>query len=345
MEWLGGVFAKYPEMAVYLAIGIGYLIGRLKFRGVGLGVVTGSLLGGIFIGNFFHVPVSDQAKAMLFLLFLFGIGYSVGPGFFSNLRGEGWRWAVLGVFVPVIGLITAYGIAHSMKLDPGYSAGLLSGSLTESPAIGTASEAIRGLSVPDDQKQQWIGHVAVADAICYIFGTLGVILVCASFGPKLLGIDLRAESRKVEEKLGIKHTKLGVSSAWQPIGYRAYTIRPNGRVVGKTIAEAEKFVPSARLFVERIRRGGEIFWPLPTTVLEARDTVAVLGRTEALINLSSSSIEASDPELLEIPVASYGLYVTSKMIAGKTLRAFVESTDEVRGVLLRGITRSGQAIP
>src|SRR5438874_8918814 len=211
MEWLAKLFTKYPEMAVYLAVGIGYLIGRLKFRGVGLGVVTGSLLGGIVIGNFFHVPVSDQAKAMLFLLFLFGIGYSVGPGFFSNLKGEGWRWAVLGVFVPVIGLITAYAVAHSMKLDPGYSAGLLSGSLTESPAIGTASEAIRALSVPEDQKQQWVGHVAVADAICYIFGTLGVILVCASFGPKLLRVDLRAESKKVEENLGIKSTKLGVS--------------------------------------------------------------------------------------------------------------------------------------
>src|SRR5690348_10798022 len=203
MGWLANVFTKYPEIAVYLAIGVGCLLGWLKFRGVGLGVVTGSLLGGIFIGNFFHVPVSDQAKAMLFLLFLFGIGYSVGPSFFSNLRGEGWRWAVLGVFVPVMGLITAYTVAHFLKLDPGYSAGLLSGSLTESPAIGTASEAIRGLSVPDDQKQQWVGHVAVADAICYIVGTLGVILVCARFGPKLMRIDLRVEWKKVEEKLGI----------------------------------------------------------------------------------------------------------------------------------------------
>src|SRR6516225_966476 len=203
MKSLATLFTKYPEMAVYLAIGIGYFIGKLKFRGVGFGVVTGSLLGGILIGNFFHVPVSDQAKAMLFLLFLFGIGYSVGPSFFQNLKGEGWRWALLGVFVPIVGLITAYAVAHFLKLDPGYSAGLLSGSLTESPVIGTASEAIRGLSVPDEQKQQWIGHVAVADAICYIFGTLGVILVCASFGPKLLRINLRLESRKVEEKLGI----------------------------------------------------------------------------------------------------------------------------------------------
>jgi putative transport protein len=95
---VGEALTKYPEMAAYLAVGLGYLIGRLKFRGVGLGVVTGFLLGGILIGNSFHVPVSDQAKSIVFLLFLFGIGYSVGPGFFQNLKGEGWRWAVLGVF-------------------------------------------------------------------------------------------------------------------------------------------------------------------------------------------------------------------------------------------------------
>jgi putative transport protein len=345
MAWLASLFTRYPEMAVYLAIGLGYMIGKLKFRGVGLGVVTGSLLGGIFIGNFFHVPVSEQAKATLFLLFLFAIGYSVGPGFFSNLKGDGWRWAVLGVFVPVMGLLTTYTVASTLKLDPGFSAGLLSGSLTESPAIGTASEAIRGLAVSDDQKLQWIGHIAVADAICYIFGTLGVILVCASLGPKLLGIDLRAESRAIEEKLGIKHTKLGVSSAWQPIVCRAYTIRPNSAVVGKTIGEAEKSLPATRLFVERIRRGGEIFRPPQTAVLEAGDTVAVLGRTEALVNLLSSSVEVTDAELLQIPVASYGLYVTSKLVAGKTLREILKEVDEVRGVFLRGISRAGQEIP
>ena len=346
MKSLATVFTKYPEMAVYLAIGIGYFIGKLKFHGVGFGVVTGSLLGGVFIGNFFHVPVSDQAKAMLFLLFLFGIGYSVGPGFFQNLKGDGWRWVLLGVFVPVVGLFAAYVVARFLKLDPGYAAGLLSGSLTESPVIGTAGEAIRALSVSDDQKQQWISHIAVADAICYIFGTLGVILVCSSFGPKLLGIDLRAESKKVEDALGIKHTKLGVSSAWQPISFRAYTIPPNGQVAGKTIAEAERSVSGARLFFERIRRSGEIFSPVSTTVLEAGDTVAVLGRTEALINLlGPSSIEATDPELLDIPVASFGLYVTSDRFAGKTLRAINENTDEARGVLIRRITRGEQSIP
>ena len=346
MEWLAKVFTKYPEMGVYLAVGIGYLIGRLKFRGVGIGVVTGSLLGGVLIGNFFRVPVSDQAKSIMFLLFLFGIGYSVGPSFFQNLKGEGWRWAVLGVLVPIIGLLTAYTVAHFLKLDPGYSAGMLSGALTESPAIGTASEAIRSLSVSDEQKQLWIGHIAVADAICYIFGTLGVIWCCSSLGPKLLRFDLRTESKRAEAKLGIQRSKLGVYSAWQAIGFRAYTIPQDGLVVGKTVAEAERSVPGVRLFVERIRRKGNIFSPVSTTVLEANDTIAVIGRTEVMIKaLGSSAREVADRELLQIPVASFDLYITSKRIAGKTLQEIVDDVEEARGALLRGITRGGHDIP
>jgi putative transport protein len=346
MEWLSHLFEKYPEMGVYLAVGIGYLIGRIRFRGVGLGAVTGSLLGGIFLGNFFHVPVSDQAKAMLFLLFLFGIGYSVGPSFFRNLKGDGWRWALLAVFVPVIGLLAAYAVARFLKLDVGFSAGLLSGALTESPVIGTAGEAIRTLSLPDDQKTQLIGHIAVADSICYLFGTIGVIWCCSSLGPKLLRIDLKEEARKLESSLGMRRTKHGVNPAWQPISFRAYQVQQDAPVIGKTIAEAETLVPGARLFVERIRRKGDIFSPTRTSVLEAGDTLAIIGRTEILVKvLGPKSSEVADPELLQIPVASYDLYVTSKEIVGKTLQALADRGEEARGVLLRGVTRNGQPLP
>jgi putative transport protein len=346
MEWLAKLFEKYPEMAVYLAVGIGYFLGRLKFRGFGLGVVTASLLAGIFIGNLFHVPVADQAKSMLFLLFLFGIGYSVGPSFFRNLKGEGWRWAVLAIFIPVVGLLVAYVVARFLKLDVGYSAGLLSGALTESPAIGTASEAIRGLAISEEQKQLLIGHIAVADAICYIFGTIGVIWCCGSLGPKLLGIDLHTESKKEEEKLGVRHSRLGISSGWQPIGFRTYKIPPNAPIIGKGVFASEKSVTEGRLFVERIRRGVEMFSPTAETRFEAGDAIAVLGRTEVLVKLlGPSSSEIPDPELLEIPVASYDIYVTSKLIAGKTLQQIVETVDDARGVMLRGITRAGRSLP
>jgi putative transport protein len=346
MEWLGHLFEKYPEMAVYLAIGLGYLIGGLKFRGAGIGAVTGSLLGGILVGNFFHVPVSDTAKSILFLLFLFGIGYSVGPSFFRSMKGDGWRWGVLGVFMPFVGLMTAYLVARVLKLDLGFAAGMLSGSLTESPAIGTASEAIRGLAMADTQKQLLISHIAVADAVCYIFGTAGLIWFCSSLGPKLLRIDLREESKKLESSLGIKRTKLGVVPAWQPVAMRAYTIPAEARIVGKTVEEAEHGVKGSRIFAERIRRNGEVFATAPATVFQAGDRVALLGRTEELLNVVGPvATEVADPELLDIPVASFDIYVTGKRLAGKTLEEIVVTVEETRGVLLRGITRNSEAIP
>ena len=88
MEWLGGFLERYPELALYLAIGLGYLIGGLKIKGFGLGPVTGSLFAGILLGQFGEIPVSSVAKSILFLLFLFGIGYSVGPQFLRALKSD-----------------------------------------------------------------------------------------------------------------------------------------------------------------------------------------------------------------------------------------------------------------
>src|SRR6187551_795573 len=104
MEWLGEMLQKYPELAVYLALGIGYWIGNFKIAGFSIGSVTGSLLAGVLMGYLFHVPVAAMAKSTLFLLFLFGIGYSVGPKFFKAMKGDGLRWAALGIFMPLVGL-------------------------------------------------------------------------------------------------------------------------------------------------------------------------------------------------------------------------------------------------
>jgi putative transport protein len=270
----------------------------------------------------------------------------VGPGFFRSLKGDGWRWAVLGMFVPLIGLLTAYVVATLLRLDPGYASGLLSGALTESPAIGTASEAIKASSLPNEQKDLFVAHIVVADAICYLFGTFGIIWGCSSLGPKLLGIDLRRESKKLEASMGIRHEKPGVQSAWQGIGCRAYKVPLHAPLVGRTVAEAKSFVPGARLFVERIRREGEIFSPERTTVVQAGDTLAVFGRTEVLTEaLGSTSTEIVDPELLQIPVASFDIYVTDKRIAGRTLQDLADNVDEAHGVLLRGILRGEQSLP
>ena len=208
MDFLSNMLQRYPELAVFLAIGLGYWVGGFKVRGVGFGPVTGSLLAGLLIGYFVRVPVSDTAKQVLFLMFMFGIGYSVGPSFFRGMKDGGWRWVVIGIVVPVAGLLTAWGLAVLLKLEVGYAVGLLSGGLTESPAIGTGSEAIRNLPISVEEKDRLISQIAVADALCYIFGTFGVIWFCSSLGPKLLGLDLKAEAPSLSWSMEFSGRKL-----------------------------------------------------------------------------------------------------------------------------------------
>src|SRR5262245_25429316 len=215
---------RYPDLVLFLVLGLGFWIGSFQFRGFGLGSVTGSLFAGILIGQFADVPVAPMAKSVLFLLFLFGIGYSVGPQIVNAMRGEGLKGVVIGVVVPVVGVLTAVVMARILKLDVGFAGGMYSGGVTESPAIGTASEAIRNLALPEAEREKLVAHVAVADSLCYLFGALGVILFCSVIGPRLLGIDVKAEAAKLEAEYGIKRSKTGVVSAWRRFELRAYRI-------------------------------------------------------------------------------------------------------------------------
>jgi len=346
MAWLTQLFTKYPELGVYLALGIGYWVGNWKFRGFSLGGATGSLLAGIVIGACVKVPVAGMAKSVLFLLFMFGIGYSVGPKFFKAMKGQGWRFGVLGAFIPVVGLLTAWTVASILKLDLGFAGGLVSGALTESPAIGTASEAINALTtISADVKQKLVSHVAVADALCYVFGAFGVIWACGTLGPKLLGLNLPAEAEKLEAEYGVVRTKAGVASAWQPFEVRAYRLDPAAAIVGQTVAEAEKFRQDARLFVQRIRRGTELLDPRPDMVLQAGDLLAVSGRREVLVGvLGEKATEVDDRELLDIPVASFDVFVSNKEFVERPLEEIARD-DTVHSVFLRKITRGTQDIP
>ena len=347
MAWFAATFEKYPELAVFLVVGLGYWVGGFKVRGFGLGPVTGSLIVGVLVGYFFKVPVSSMAKSILFLMFLFAIGYSVGPKFFQAMKGDGARWAAFAAFVCAVGLGTAYGVARYLNLDPGLAAGMLSGALTESPAIGTATEAIQALSLPEAERARLVSHIAVADALCYLFGAFGVIVFCSEIGPRLLGVDLKAEAAKVEHDLGIDPDRPGIYSAWRPFELRAYRLRPDSRVAGRTVAEAEAMLPGARVFIERIRRDGKLLEAAPEMTLKAGDVVVVSGRREVLVEAlgKAAADEVEDREALDVPTAAYDVFVTSREIHGKTLEEIARSTEEVRSVFLRGISRRGQEIP
>ena len=345
MVWTEQFLIKYPELAVFLAISIGYLIGTFKIAGFSLGPVTGSLFAGIAIGQLADVPIASMAKSFLFLLFLFGTGYSVGPQFMKSIRRDGLKPMLLAVVVTVTGLGMAITIARLLDLDPGFAAGLLSGSLTESPAIGTAAEAINALPLPDAERQRLVAHIAVADAVCYVFGAIGVILFCSVVAPRLLGIDLSAEALKLERELGIVRRSEGVASAWRRFELRAYRVAENGLVAGLSIAAAERQALGERLFIHRLRRGDALIEATPSTVIIPGDVLAVSGERAKLVRLiGPHAEEIEDKALLDMPVVSTDVILTNRDLDGRAITQLGEG-NLAHGLYLRGVTRGGNEVP
>jgi len=346
MDWLTPIFEKNPEVPVFLAIGLGYWIGKFKIGGVGFGPVTGSLLAGVLIGNFWHVPVSDTAKSLLFLLFMYGIGFSAGPGFVRGVRDGGWRWVALAFFMPAVGLLTAFAMARLLSLELGYAAGLMSGALTESPVIGTASEAIRSLPIAEAEKSRLIAQIPVADALTYVFGTFGVIFFCANVGPWLLRIDMKAEALELEKEMGFERHSPGIASAWRMFELRAYEIGAGSAVIDKTIAQVEAAVSDERIFIERLRRGGQVIETSPALVLAEGDVVAVIGHHASLIRaIGERNREVFDRELLDVPAATFDIVLRNRDLANRPLQEIRDEAPEVRGVYVKALRRGTEQIP
>jgi putative transport protein len=363
IDWLFATLRQYPELAIFLTLAIGYYFGKFTFKGIGLGSVTATLLAGVLIGQI-GITIAQPLKATVFLLFLFAVGYGVGPQFVRGIARDGVPQALFSVVQCVFSLLAAVAVATFAGYDLGYAAGLYSGSQTISAAMGLSTDAINRLGLAADQAKALLDSMPVAYAVTYMFGTVGSAIVIAVVGPKLLGIDLVAACKDYEERHGGTKELGGPNSAWRRWEVRAFRIQPGGRAAGLTVGAAEmyarqvqvpgtvgnlavveaKAVSGARLFILRIRRAnGAIEEATEDTVLREGDVVAVAGSREALVTLlGANAIEVEDPELLAVPVGALDVFVSNKAVDGKTL-AELAQMPETRGVFLRKITRGATA--
>jgi len=194
-----GLFQNYPQLAVFLAIAIGYYVGKLKIFGFNLGSTAGVLIAALFIGQM-NIPVPSLLKTVAFALFIFTIGYKVGPQFFGGMKKDGIKYFWLSLFVGLVGLGVTIALGKFFGFDKGTTAGLLGGSLTQSAVIGTAEGAIKHLSITAAQKTTLESNVAIAYAITYIFGTAGLVIFYKLI-PKIMGINLKEEAKKLEREM------------------------------------------------------------------------------------------------------------------------------------------------
>src|SRR6201994_3153476 len=225
IDWFFATLKQYPEIAIFLALALGYYFGKFTFKGIGLGSVTATLIAGVVIGQI-GITINQPLKAFSFLMFLFAVGYGVGPQFVRGIASSGLPQAIFSVVQCVFSIAACVVIAKFAGYDLGYSAGLYSGSQTISAAMGLSTDAINQLGLPADQTKALLNGMPIAYAVTYMFGTLGSAIVIAVLEQKRLGINQKAACKEYEEQHGGKKELGGAGSAWHRWEARAFRVQP-----------------------------------------------------------------------------------------------------------------------
>jgi len=350
MEWIVKTLQNSPELAIFLTLALGFAVGKIKIKSFSLGSVTGVLLMGVVIGQL-NISISPVVKSTFFLIFLFAVGYSVGPQFVHSLKKEGLPQIGFAAIVCVCCLATAYICALIFGFDLGNATGLLAGANTISAVIGVATDTINQLSISDAQKQTFINQIPVAYAVTYIFGTAGTAWFLASIGPKLLGKDFDKKVREYEQSLGgsIGGDDASMEAAYDGTTFRVIEASSDYFSQPRTVQEVEDMLVNKGwpVYVERIRpvQGGIIQSPNPGDPVGKGDRMVLNGPIDTLLaDENSIGNEVADIELLDFKAEALRVIVSNKEITTKTLQD-LKVCKERHGVVIRNIFRGKANIP
>jgi len=307
MEFLRG----QPVIVLFLLLGLGHLLGRIKVAGFALGPIAGTLLIAIVLGNF-GFRVSPGAQAVGFALFIFSVGYQAGPRFIEVLKAQGLKYFALTLFVVGIGFVLAWVAGHVLALPIGASAGLLAGALTSSPTLAAAQDAVRSglVALPVGwSTEAALASIGASYAITYLVGTLGIV-AAVSLLPRILRLD-RAEAARHFEDTGAELT--------EALQARAYRVE-NHEFCRATVRELrEKLCDD--LAVVRFRRDLEWVNLADEARLRIGDEVYAYGHAAFF----RGGIDRAGPEIpvlkeVELSASQTQVVIARKGAVNKTLR-------------------------
>lgn len=339
-------FAAAPLAAIALAVALGYLFGKIRIGTFVLGPVAATLLVAIALGQV-GVKVSGDVKTLAFALFIYALGYMIGPQFVSSVGRATLKQVHLTILSSVVVVITVWVVAIGFHLDKGTAAGVLAGGATESAAIGTASDALAAQPRPKEEIARLTGNIGIAYAITYLFGTFTVIFFASTLAPKLLGVDLAQASRDYERDLGggVSQLPAGHFKALPAVVARVYQI--NSKSGGRRVQELEKKMDG--VVIEQVVRGATALAVEPGLRLQAGDRVAVSGRRGQVVEQVEEILgpESADSSGMDLTGEVRDVVVTSNKIAGQTIGELRTKIDPHvrRGVFVSALTRLNQPLP
>jgi putative transport protein len=272
------VLAENELLLLFVVILLGLLLARLEFRGLKLGL-AGVLFAGLGLSAWLtpHAPkmsIAPELKELGLVLFVYCVGLTSGPGFFTAFKSRGLRVNLaIGAAIACGALLTFAG-GSLLGLDRGYVAGVFCGALTNTPALGAAGEQLAGTALAM--------HPVIGYSVTYPFGVLGALLSFRLFAVMMRqSLELERSSQRQSQRPRISSGNFRVT-------------RPE--VVGHSIGELE-IRTKVGVVVSRLRRGREIVVPTKYSVLHYGDVVTVVGENRDLARAAEFFGEVSSEHL------------------------------------------------
>ncbi|WP_315253085.1 putative transporter [Segatella oulorum] len=262
MDWLNNLFNIHSSIqtivVVSLIIAGGLAFGKIKIMGVSLGISFVFFVG-ILAGHMgFSVDsvVLDYVETFGLSMFVYCLGLHVGPNFFGSLRHEGMQQNVWSLIIIIAGTLFSLLLIPLTGINLPNMVGILCGATTNTPALGAATQALEHVGLPS-------GTVALATAVTYPLGVLGVIIVMVV----LRKYCVKPEHLTPQSNDNHDHT------------YIAQFEVVNPAVGHKRIADISHMT-HLKFIISRIWRNSQVILPTGDTVLEPNDSLLVVTNRE-----------------------------------------------------------------
>lgn len=291
-------FLTNPSVAIFLTLGLGYLVGRFHIKSFKLGATVGVLLVGLIIGQMGKFQIAPVVKNLFFDLFIFTIGYEVGPVFIASFKKKGIKFIIQSVIFSVIAFVVSFALFKIFHVNFGEAGGIIAGSLTQSACIGTANSAIEALHISQAAKTAAMSQVAIAYALTYVFGTIGVLIFLKNIAPAIFHVNLREATKEYIETNHIKTDTKSVKISAN-IRVRAFRINAENKYIGKTILDFNN--DNAGLNIEEIVRDGKTLTS-PSTVLANNDIILVIGSIKNFADFTDKKYNLSEVDANNYPL-------------------------------------------
>ncbi|MFO7170512.1 MAG: TrkA C-terminal domain-containing protein, partial [Chloroflexota bacterium] len=299
------ILRSNPLLLLFVVAALGYPLGRITVRGTSLGVAAVLFVGLAFGSLDPDLGLPEVIYQLGLIIFVYTIGLSSGPGFFAALRRKGLRDNLLVAGAILLATALTAAAALALGFSPALAAGVLAGSLTNTPALASAIEQLQRSAAPN--LEQLLGEPVVGYSVTYPMGVCGAILMIV-IAQRLWRTDYAAEQRAMR---GIAQRRLANQ-----------TIRVTRPDAGTEPIEDLVRRHGWDVIIGRVKHQGALSLAGGKTRLMPGDLVSIVGAPAELARVTEYLGEPVDERLEhERSELDYRrIFVSSPSVAGRRLR-------------------------